>query len=472
MEIEKLKVAELRTELTHRGLDTKGTKPILVARLKEAIQKEESSSSKVSEPVSREEASESNGTGSSEAEAEAPAPDAMEEDEEEEMPEGGSSSSAAEPEESKEEEETPAEEAKGESATTPSKGSNRQQRRGVKRKLNEDEPFVVTEDEPEYDEELCLLDWANSDLHLLIDKECLTKAEPLYRDGWGYVWAGAKGTKGLATYGKMAFQVKLLDNCDSKLEDEKDLHELRLGFSTDEPSMALGETKHSYSYGGSGKKGTDSVFEDYGETFTKDDIMGAYLDMSSDEVKITFTKNETTLETAFTFPKAELEGKALFPHVSTRNIRFEVNFGKSKDGTAVEPMVPLLPGYDFPSNLAETANGPPRIPSREECEMIMMIGLPASGKSTWAKKHVEENPDKRYYVIGTMSLIEKMKVNGVCRRTSHTGRKDVLIQKCTRCLQDWLRIASTRRRNIIIDQVLYDSFWAFGCDIWGIAVLF
>ena len=34
MEIEKLKVAELRQALGGRGLDTKGTKPILVQRLK------------------------------------------------------------------------------------------------------------------------------------------------------------------------------------------------------------------------------------------------------------------------------------------------------------------------------------------------------------------------------------------------------------------------------------------------------
>ena len=37
MDVDKLKVAELRTELSKRGLDTKGTKPILLARLKEAL---------------------------------------------------------------------------------------------------------------------------------------------------------------------------------------------------------------------------------------------------------------------------------------------------------------------------------------------------------------------------------------------------------------------------------------------------
>ena len=43
--------------------------------------------------------------------------------------------------------------------------------------------------------------------------------------------------------------------------------------------------------------------------------------------------------------------------------------------------------------------------------MIMLIGLPASGKTTWASKHVEENLEKRYNVIGTSTLVDRMKVN-------------------------------------------------------------
>ena len=39
MEIEKLKVADLRAALGGRGLDTKGTKPILVQRLKVTLKK-------------------------------------------------------------------------------------------------------------------------------------------------------------------------------------------------------------------------------------------------------------------------------------------------------------------------------------------------------------------------------------------------------------------------------------------------
>ena len=53
----------------------------------------------------------------------------------------------------------------------------------------------------------------------------------------------------------------------------------------------------------------------------------------------------------------------------------------------------------------------PKGPSRpDECEVLMMIGLPASGKTTWAEKHCRQNPEKRYTILGTNLIIDKMKV--------------------------------------------------------------
>jgi len=44
MDLNKLKVPELRKELQFRGLDSKGNKPVLIERLREAIELENGNS--------------------------------------------------------------------------------------------------------------------------------------------------------------------------------------------------------------------------------------------------------------------------------------------------------------------------------------------------------------------------------------------------------------------------------------------
>ena len=78
--------------------------------------------------------------------------------------------------------------------------------------MNEDEPFVVVEEEPEIDEGALCLDWYNSDLFLKISKENFMVAEPFFKEGWGYVWASARATHGF-TAGKVSFRnmARILD---------------------------------------------------------------------------------------------------------------------------------------------------------------------------------------------------------------------------------------------------------------------
>ena len=44
-------------------------------------------------------------------------------------------------------------------------------------------------------------------------------------------------------------------------------------------------------------------------------------------------------------------------------------------------------------------------------------------------------------------------MNGEARKTNHKGKWEQVVQKATRSLQEMLRAAAQRRRNVIIDQV-------------------
>ena len=41
----------------------------------------------------------------------------------------------------------------------------------------------------------------------------------------------------------------------------------------------------------------------------------------------------------------------------------------------------------------------------------MMVGLPAAGKTTWAIKHAASNPSKKYNILGTNAIMDKMRVS-------------------------------------------------------------
>jgi len=444
---DKMKVAELRAALQERGLDTKGTKPVLVARLQEAFDAEKPAEEEMKETTE-------------EPAAEVATEEKMETTEEAKSEEAPMETGSSSAEEAKVE--TPAK-TEGEEKTEPTSEEKKEEGKGTKRKVEEEPekkkeeepPFEVKENEPEIADSLVCFDWYNSDLNLRIT-DSLTAGVPFSRDGWGYCYAGARATHGFAQ-GKVWYEVRYQDNMDVKVEKDTTTFDLRVGWSANTASLMLGEDSQSWCYSSAeGKMAHMKTFEEYGEKFTKGDVIGAYIDFEGEEVSLTFTKNGEDQGDAFQIPKAELNGQALFPHVMARNVKFEANFGMDKDDKEVEDWKEKLDGAyvkagAVPAEARE--RGTARIATREGCEMVMMVGLPGSGKTTWVEKHVEENPDKQYNVISTTTMIGKMTVNGEPRKKHHTGKWELVVQKATRSLQEMLRAASQRRRNVIIDQV-------------------
>jgi len=502
MNLEKMKVAELRDELEKRGLDTKGTKPFLVQRLQEALDSEGGGAAVADE----------GGEAPMEVAAEAgDAPEEQEEEEKEEAMENGEAEAAtAEPVKTESpvktetpavktetpavktetpavKTETPAAAVKTETPAaavpaTPPKAaaqtngdvkeektevkpepkSEKKPGSGVKRKfgeisanIEEMKPWTVREDEPEMKEGFVCLDWYNSDLNLKIRHDEFLSAMPLNRESWSWVYAGCRATYGVKS-GKVFYEVKYNENMRVYTEMDGGHLDLRVGWSTDKASLMLGENASSWCYSSAGKKATNSVFEEYGVKIEKGDVFGAALDMEGDDVVMSFTKNGEEQGEAFKFAKADLNGQALFPAILTRNIKFTAVFGKDKDGKEVEASKPIE-GFTQIGKLevADLVRGNPGIAERKDCEFIMMVGLPAAGKSTWAKKYVADHPDQKFEILNAAEYLERATLWGESRKKHTEITWEKVNHRLTKAIQDVLKVASQRRRNIILDQVIH-----------------
>ena len=96
---------------------------------------------------------------------------------------------------------------------------------------------------------------------------------------------------------------------------------------------------------------------------------------------------------------------ALFPHVLLKNVVVQLQFG-------VEEGLVLEKGYKPWASALEDGNAimGPTLSDPKHCELIMMVGLPASGKTTWAEQYVKENPEYRYVLLGTNLALDQMRV--------------------------------------------------------------
>ncbi|XP_067220615.1 heterogeneous nuclear ribonucleoprotein U-like protein 2 [Chanodichthys erythropterus] len=306
------------------------------------------------------------------------------------------------------------------------------------------------EEEAEMDFEDVRLDSYNCDLHFEVDSDG-SSGQPLLWEKFPLLWSGCRMTHGFC-HGKVGFEAKFVKRLSAPASDtsyDPDLHMLRVGWSVDSTSLQLGEVELSYGFDGRGRIVTGGKEEAFGEPFTEGDVIGCYAFISeTGEATLSFHKNGRSLGVAFRLTSSALRGQALYPHVLCKNCSVSVNLD------------PDTPWHPFPAGFCTLAVLPPgqrsraSLPtaSKSECEVLMMVGMPGSGKTHWAQAHMLQNPRKRYNLLSTNSILNCM------REPPGANHRDLMLQQATQCVSHLIKMAATKRRNYILDQAnIYPS---------------
>lgn len=243
----------------------------------------------------------------------------------------------------------------------------------------------------------------------------------LHEQGFAYCWSGARANVGI-TRGKYCFGCKIISMQPVDIEDtaSDQQHVCRVGISRGDDNVGnLGETEHSFGFGGTGKFSSAGKFLDYGEKFRIGDTIVCAVNLEDKPLaSIGFSKNGKWLGTAKKIdagpsglgvvdsPTRKLQWEsALYPHVLLKNLVVELQFSVEEGLVTEEDYKPWASAVKDGSAIMG-----PSISKPGDCELMMMVGLPASGKSTWAERWMKEHPEKRYILLGTNLALDQMKV--------------------------------------------------------------
>lgn len=211
-----------------------------------------------------------------------------------------------------------------------------QQQQSIRRSRFEPEPRrksgvkeaspVKNQPEPDQPEDKVMLSWYDSDLNQYMELPDMKFVTPISEGGFGHMWAGARATHGVKS-GKVCYEVKIGATVTTT---EEVTNAIRIGFSTTNSTLHLGEGELSWGYESTGRAVHSSEFKEYGKKLAEKDVVGVYLDLESSPCTLKYTVNGEDIGVAYEFEKESLNDAALFPHILTKNICYQVNLGQDK----------------------------------------------------------------------------------------------------------------------------------------------
>lgn len=321
--------------------------------------------------------------------------------------------------------------------------------------------------DPKWDDSRVQISPYMCDMNLKITDN--NRAENINYEGLGYCYAGAKATHGVRG-GKVCFEIHLSRDLPTRHlhADEKSVYWCRVGWSTGMSDLVLGEDIGSVGFDSHAKFAHNKKFIEFGSTFKRGDTIGCFLDLT-DPTKITlaYTRNGKQQltddgEELIILDRKDLgieETSAFYPHFLTKNYAVHLHFGRrsSENSDMWETSPKALRDYKLIGSVPteERIAGPAEPEHKRDCTVIMMCGLPCSGKTTWVDKHLEENRAKHYHLIGNECIMDRMSITGEKREkfnNKHGTPYDVLQSTTMGAVLRIMERCHRKKRNYILDQ--------------------
>ncbi|XP_028315679.1 heterogeneous nuclear ribonucleoprotein U-like protein 2 [Gouania willdenowi] len=301
---------------------------------------------------------------------------------------------------------------------------------------------VEKQESEEQDEDKVRFDTSRGHLHFEGHPDG-SGGQPRFWERFPLLWSGCKLTHGVLQ-GHVGFEMRIERRLvRAQLKDEKasELCGVRVGWSTSDASLLLGEDELSFCFDGRGIKVCSGIKEEFGETFSEGDIIGSYASFSKDgAVELSFQKNGRDMGVGFSLDPSVLQGRALFPHVFCKSCSVRLLLD-----TTAPPWYPGPPGFTALAALPPEQRVHVTIApiSRAQSEVVLMVGLPGSGKTCWAKTYMKQHPEKGFRLLGTEELLACM-ISG--------GQSDCRLQQASQCLTELNKVAAETLGNYILDQ--------------------
>lgn len=217
---------------------------------------------------------------------------------------------------------------------------------------------------------------------------------PLTDGGFQYLIAGARANVGVKA-GRYLYEIKIVEllnpleapnNRGVRPPGPRQL--VRIGFSTQEAPLFLGETDDSFGFDSEGFFTLEKERKASSVRFGKDNVIGILLNLdasSKNKNTVSLFKDGERVTQPIALP-GRFKGKPLFPTVNFKNVTLQVNFGPSPLSplpftTRTVAQVPKEEGVQAP----ETAKG-------GKYEVLFPVGIPDEGTFDWLDEFLEKNP--------------------------------------------------------------------------------